>query len=196
MIKIINNNYKVLLGTALIIMSMLLVIYVLRPAIVGYIAYQKAKSLDIPLDEYGKDISELKTDIKIRDANLSVCYDLNKKFLGNLNKFVEDYSDCRAEVGSLRANYSLTLQQSEIYFKTLINQLDEENKKISEELKLLKEQKDLAIDELKNNYELLAKNTAINLCCKAKVDNPKINYYKIENNKVLCLEDGTLPISC
>lgn len=60
----------------------------------------------------------------------------------------------------------------------------------------MKGEKEAEIDELKIKYEVFVQNTANNICCKAKVDNPDIQYYKVENNKIVCLEEGELGISC
>jgi len=70
--------------------------------------------------------------------------------------------------------------------------LDQKN----EELDKLINEKQEEIDDLRLQYDLLAENLANNLCCKAKVDNPGISSYKIENNMIICLEQGGLDISC
>lgn len=58
------------------------------------------------------------------------------------------------------------------------------------------EEKEGDADELNLKYDLLAKNVANNICCKAKVDNPNIKYYAVENDRIVCLEEGELGISC
>jgi hypothetical protein len=68
------------------------------------------------------------------------------------------------------------------------NDLDNMNKNLENE-----EEK---IIEIKNEYDLLAQNLANNLCCKQKIDNSNIKFYSVDNNKINCLEIGTLEINC
>jgi hypothetical protein len=77
-------------------------------------------------------------------------------------------------------------------YDSLKNATDEKIFELQEQITL----KDDSIKGIKTDYDALAQNTANNLCCKAKVDNSNIKSYKVENNKVVCLEEGSLNISC
>ena len=194
---------QILMIITLVILSVLLIAYVLRPSIIGYNAYKKIKSSNYSIEDYGKDVQELKTRVLISNANFSTCNEFNKKILTELEKYLDKSSECKGELNALKINFSLTKSKYEESAKELKAYLDENSKEIenikgekNEEINKLKNEKDIEINDLKLQYSLFAQNTANNLCCKAKVDNSKINYYKIENNKVTCLEEGTLPISC
>jgi len=56
--------------------------------------------------------------------------------------------------------------------------------------------KEKAVGEVQAKYDQLVKNTAKSICCKAKVDNPQINFYDVVDNKITCLEQGANQLSC
>ena len=56
--------------------------------------------------------------------------------------------------------------------------------------------KQIDYQNLEEKYLALSRNTANNLCCKMKIDNPDINFYEIQNNKIICLEGGTKFLDC
>lgn len=72
-------------------------------------------------------------------------------------------------------------------------------------LKSLKEESDQAkecqssssnIEQLNATLTELGRNSANNICCKMRVDNPNIKAYNLDGNKVNCLESGDLALSC
>lgn len=52
------------------------------------------------------------------------------------------------------------------------------------------------LSDLQDKYNLLIINTAKNICCKQKVDNPKINFYNILEHRIVCLEEGETKLIC
>ncbi|MBI2653116.1 hypothetical protein HYX00_06630 [Candidatus Woesearchaeota archaeon] len=182
---------------------MFLFAFIARPVIVGYSAYQKVKSSNYSIEDYGKNIQELKTNLLIFNANLSSCMEFNKKLLPELEKYLDRLTACKNEMNDLKINLSLIIGSNEENIKNLKEDLDEKSQEIknlndekNKEINKLKNEKEEEINNLRQQYDLLAQNTANNLCCKAKIDNPKIKYYKIENNRIICMEDGTSAISC
>jgi len=52
---------------------------------------------------------------------------------------------------------------------------------------------------LRNDFDLLAKNAAVNICCKRKIDDPSIKYYYIDNDSIVCTATSsanTRELSC
>jgi len=168
-----------------IILSIVFVVMILavfiKPSITGYAVYQQVKESNYSIEDYGEKIQDLKTKILVSDTNLSSYSAFNKELLTELEKYSDKFSECNSELNALKTNFSL-----------LRADLDQKN----EELDKLKNEKQEEVDDLRLQYDALAENLANNLCCKAKVDNPDINSYKIENNKIICLEEGGLDISC
>lgn len=168
-----------------IILSIVFVVMILavfiKPSMTGYSIYQQVKESNYSIEDYGENIQDLKTKLLVSDTNLSSCSAFNRELLTELEKYSDKFSECNSELNALKTNFSLLridLDQKNEEFNKLINEKQEE------------------IDDLRLQYDALAENLANNLCCKAKVDNPDIISYKIENNKIICLEEGGLDISC
>src|SRR3989344_4113307 len=153
-----------------IIVLILLVLFAVKPSIIGYSVYQQVKDSNYSIEEYGKNIKELESQLLMANTNLSSFSEFNKKLLGEFTKYSDKISECKSNLDALKVEFNLSITEVE---------------KRKEE-----------INDLKLQYDTLAKNLANNLCCKARVDNPNIKYYKVENNKIACVEEGILEISC
>ena len=174
-----KNKKYVILG--LIILGVVLIIFLIRPTITGYNVYQQLKSMNYTVEDYGKNIEGLKSDLLVSSTNLSSCSAFNNELLTELEKYSDKFSECKNELGSMETNFDFSKSEYEKTIKSLESDL---------------EGKEGDVDELNLKYDLLAKNAANNICCKAKVDNPDIKYYKVENDRIVCLEEGELSISC
>jgi len=164
-----------------IVIIIILSIFIIRPGITGYSIYKQVKESNYSVEDYGENIQDLKTKLLVSDTNLSSCSAFNKDLLTKLEKYSDKFSNCNNELNALKTNFSLLKADS-----------DQKN----EDLNKLINEKQGEIDELNIQYNALAENLANNLCCKAKVDNPNINFYKVKNNMIICLEEGGLSISC
>lgn len=194
---------KVLVITALIVLTMLLLVYIIGPSIIGYITYQKIKSSNYSIEDYGKNIQELREQLSVAYTNSSACSEFNKKLMTELEKYLDKSFEYKDVLNDLKINLSLTKSECESNIKNLNAELNDKNREAkntleekNKEINKLKEEKEAEINNLKGQYDLLAHNTANNLCCKAKIDNPKIQYYRIGDDKIMCMEEGALPISC
>jgi len=179
-----------------IILSIVFVVMILavfiKPSMTGYSIYQQVKESNYSIEDYGENIQDLKTKLLVSDTNLSSCSAFNRELLTELEKYSDKFSECNSELNVLQTNFSLFNEKYEKTIKNLGADLDQKN----EEFNKLINEKQEEIDDLRLQYDALAENLANNLCCKAKVDNPDISSYKIENNKIICLEEGGLDISC
>src|SRR3989338_5425665 len=192
MLGLFYQKNKILVVTLAIVSAMLLIAVVIRPIIVGFTTYQKVKSYNYSLEDYGKDVQELKNKLLVSSTNLSACTDLNNKFSEQLDRYLGRYSECAGQLKALETNFSLTQEVYETLLASLRKDIKEKNKEISK----IQSDKDSEISSLKLQYDTLAQNAANNICCKAKVDNPRIRYYQVESNRIMCLEEGTKAISC
>jgi len=176
----------------LILLGILFAALAARPAIMGYATYQKIVDLNYTIEDYGEDISKLKSELLISNTNLSSCNEFNKKIFVEIEKQLDKFSECKSELSAINVNFNFSKSRYEEIIKYLEADLDKKNSQIDE----LEGQKRREIDDLRAHYILLAQNAANNICCKAKVDNPDINYYEFEDGKNVCLEEGTLNIKC
>lgn len=166
-----------------------------RATIVGYTTYNKIKNTNYSVEDYGETISDLKTKLNVCEANLSTIKESSDMILVQSENSSKQNTECQRDLEITKTNFSNTQAACKNRIEEMSLDIDSKAGQIEElttENNVLQSEQ----DNLKNQYDLLARNTANNLCCKAKVDNPSIKYYKVENNKVICLEEGTLRISC
>lgn len=168
---------KTFFFTTLILLIFFIMMFIIKPGIVGYGVYQQIKSSNISIEDYGKKVQELESKILILDTNLSSAFFFNDKFSTELEKCLDKFFKCEEN----KLNFNISINSYEETIENLQDDLDEKNKEIN---------------YLQIQFNLFAENLANNLCCKAKIDNPNINSYILENNKIICLEQGILKISC
>ena len=192
MLKEFYQKNKVLALTIALVSAMLLFAIVIKPIIIGYATYQKAKTYNYSIEDYGKNIQEMKDRLLVSSTNLSACVELNGKFSVELEKYLDKASECLGSLKALEINYSSSQNRHEGEIASLQQSLNDKG----DEINKIKNDKDAEINNLKSQYDLLAQNAANNICCKAKVDNSKIKYYQVDSNKISCLEDGTKAVSC
>jgi len=172
---------KIGLLVGVIIVLIGIIVFLIRPTIIGYTTYKQLIESEYSLEDYGKNINELEKDLIGYQANLSACNLFSDKISGEFVRSAEQFSECTDELNDLKIQLSLLEDEYSDGKKELEEELNSKNKKIN---------------ELESGYSELAKNLANNLCCKKKVDNQNINYYIIENNMIICTEEGELEVSC
>ncbi len=147
------------------------------------------------IDEVQKQLDKLKTNIDVFSANLTTCYQDTADLSIQAQTCSRDFTACKADFAKLSANKTVA-EQTCLNEKTSLQlALTSSEAKSGETNKTLSALAS-GYDELKKNYDSLAGNSANNICCKSRVDNPKIRYYKIENNKVACSEDTGTTLNC
>ncbi len=203
MTGLFSENYKVLIFTVMLVLGLFVAGVVLKPIIIGYSTYNKIKNSDYSIEDYAKNVKQLESSLIAANANLSLCSEFNKKLLSEFDSSIGKYSECKTELGNLKVNGTVASKEYEYNLKNLNSEIVDLGKALenlkqqrAEEIKKLQDETEKEISDLKSQYDLLARNTANNMCCKAKIDNPKINYYNVENNRVVCAESGQFAISC
>ena len=189
---VFSDSNKLLAKTALIVAGMLLLALILRPAIIGYMAYQKAGSINASIEEYRKNAAALEIELAKSKTNLSVCTDFSQKVFEELDSQMVKYADCASSFNALALNHSIAVSNFERELSDLRAKLEAREK----EAQKADETKEEELKNLRNEYDTLAKNAANNICCKEKVDNANIKYYSVEGNRIICLETGEKALAC
>lgn len=175
-----------------IIIGIIIYSFVIQPGITGYGVYKQIKDSDYTLEDYGKEVNDLEEEISSLNSELFSCTSSKNEMSSELQSTTDRYSKCKNELNNLQISYDEISNEHRDILRELRDELDKKQEEIDE----LKNGTNNGLEDLQFEYNLLAKNLANNLCCKAKIDNSNINYYKIENNKLVCLESGELRISC
>ncbi len=178
---ILNKSKKIIIYFIVIDAILLLAVLIARPIIVGYTVYSQIRELNQSLDTYTRNINDIRSEMLMATNNLSYCYSMNQQLLSKMQEENSKILDYQTRINSL---------QSEI------NNLKEDYKEEKDELQRELDDKSAELGDLRESYDNLVRNTANNFCCKARIDNPRIKYYKVEGDKIVCLEEGSLEISC
>ena len=165
-----DRKKTIALIVAAVLAVALLAIFIIRPSVIGYSVYREAKSLDLSLAEYGARVSELEQDALEASTDLSYCKEFNQKLLADAERITAELASCQSALG--------------------------EGQKAAGQLQKELQQQNEQNTELQTSYAQLVSNAANNICCKAKVDDSRIDSYKVENNRISCVSGGTLRISC
>ncbi len=155
----------------------------------------KSTSTSTQIDDVQKQLDRLKSDITSFSSNLTSCYSSAADLTGKLQSCSGDYALCRTDVAKLSANRSATEQLCEnekTKLQVQMSIVEDSSFILNKSLSTLTKDH----ESLKTKYTSLATNAANNLCCKAKVDNPKIGFYDIVSDKIVCTEGSGVAINC
>lgn len=156
----------------------------IRPSIIGYTIYEDLRQVNGSVEAYTqsignhvREVENLREQLIASEAN-STTY---KKFYDEMfEKLEQNYREMK--------KYELEMQE----LGRVISEIMLDVERAGD---LLKERDDI-ISNLRKNYESLSINAANNICCKMRVDNPRIAYFDIVNNRVVCSEHGNRSITC
>ena len=180
-------------GAVLSVLVIVAVFYVIvKPAATGYVVYKEIESANQSVKDYTQSFNEIKVLLQQSKTDLNKCETDNSEFFDKLDEFSTKLNVCEKERGSLEAQ----LQALKDASADKVKSLEDEIARLDDELDgLRRDQNSLAV-QAKDDYAVLAQNLANNICCKQKVDNPDISHFRVENHKIVCLEDGSDAIVC
>lgn len=151
-----------------VIVFILLVIFVIGPGITGYGIYKDMKSEGVEVGTYGKTLTETQKALEMTEHEVESCEE-------KTSDWKSEFTDCINTQKSLQEDYY----------------------DLEKELALEQQKKELTQkDNWEDKYYLLAENTAKNICCKEKVDNPKINSYEFKGDMIVCTVGGENKLDC
>ncbi|MEK6905842.1 MAG: hypothetical protein AABX24_05565 [Nanoarchaeota archaeon] len=187
-----------------------LAIFVIRPALLGYGIYQRAEASNLTVQDYAQNMQQLNRDLEVTKTNLSSYSTFTGALMAQVDKKSDELIECKVALERIQLNVEVAQKQvaeKEIEVATVksetektIDQLVTEKTAALEQEKTVCEsslvEKETEVGEVQAKYDTLVKNTAKSICCKVKVDNPQINFYDVVDNKITCLEQGTNQLSC
>jgi len=171
------DKENVLKASLIVVILLALFNMLFAPAITGYAPYGKDykdnKRIDyleekvfVLADNFSSLLMENKNLMSVEEENLEKIKDLELSFFSLEKNFSSFALHQRKEVASLRDSFGNFTKNQG------------------------------SVEQLKESYNALAQNSANNICCKAKVDNPKINFYDVRDDRIVCLEEGGFALSC
>ncbi len=214
-----NLNWSAVI--VLVVVLALFSVFIVRPSYLGYTVYQKLQKSNYTLNEFGKNVEQLSSDLEKTKVNLTGISDINgqlrdenRQINGKLNKCEVEKAKTAAELEQAEADI-VELQQAhrkELKEKEDEHTLREKNlqdahaqvlTELRRELETVNEacQQNLTSAQneyaaLQERYDFFVKNIARSVCCKEKVDNANIKFYKVVDDKLACLEDSGEALAC
>lgn len=187
-----------------------LAIFVVRPAVLGYGVYKQAQSSNLTVQDYAQDMQQLNRDLELTKANLSSYSGFTGALLAKIDEKNDELTECKVQLERIRSDVEEARKQIAVKETELAAVKSETqntvNQQVAEKTAALAQEKtacesslgskETEVGEVQAKYDLLVKNAAKSICCKAKVDNPQINFYDVVEGKISCLEQGTNQLSC
>lgn len=158
----------------IIILLVIVLLITIKPALLGYTVNKQFKDIGLSAADIMKEIQSLKSDLLIADTSLESCQKLNQEYLDDLNDAKTAETTCTEEKTKLESDY------------------DQLNQAYTQE----KEQSESDYDSIKERYNNVLQNSADNICCKNKVDDPDIDSYILMNDKIICTSGEGIKINC
>ena len=195
---------------SLLLGGLVLAIFVVRPAVLGYGIYQEAQDSNLTVEEYAQNMQQLSRDLEVTKANLSSYSTFTVALIQQVDEKTDELTECKVQLERIQVEVEqmqkqVTEKEHEIaVVRSDVQQIADEQ--VAEKTKALEEEKAAceesltekkgAVGEIEAKYDALVKNTVKSICCKAKVDNPEVNFYDVVNNKISCLEQGSNQLNC
>ena len=197
-----KKKKRIIIGA--IIVAVFLITILARPSIIVLGVYEDNENITASLEEQEPVVTIESLQFKLESAkqSLALYKGLSEQHQQELKDNSGELTDALVEKATLEATQS----NFEITIKLLEERLEEKTFLLAEkEATLSQSERDSQeeidgltgeITTLQDGYDSLVENSAKNICCKNRVDNPSINYYDVINNKIICLEDGEKLLSC
>lgn len=162
---------------AAIVIAAVFLFALVRPAVIGYSVYGNVKKSGLATNDYSLNVESLNNRLKETETNLMTCTEQKSQVEAALAGKDSEIESVGEDLDELKDEVEKRNEQ--------IRTLNEKNSEIETEL-----------EEEKDNYSELLKNSARTICCKEKVDNEKIDFYTVEDGKITCSEESGEELKC
>ncbi|HLD79205.1 MAG TPA: hypothetical protein VJA18_01460 [Candidatus Nanoarchaeia archaeon] len=194
----------------LLVFGIFLAVFVIRPGVVGYGVYQQVEGSNLTVEEYAQNVQQLARDLEVTKTNLSSYSAFTGALIAEVGDTTDQLTECKVELERGKSDLEdaqETITEKETEISTLKSDMDNKiTEQVAQKTAVLEddksvcqnalEAKETEVTNVQGKYDLLVKNTAKSVCCKAKVDNPQINFYDIADNKIICLTEGKNELTC
>ena len=179
------HHHHINLLLVITIFLIIVIIILAKPALLGYKISKQIEDIGIEPGEFLRSIDAVKTQLLVTKTNMETCNSSNKALLLDLSAEKDTSFRCSQEKNVLETEYKFNISRI---------QSDYENRRNEIEAGL--NRNDLIVNKTVDDYNKLLENSATNLCCKAKVDDKRIDSYIVSNNIIVCTAGEQNKISC
>lgn len=196
--------------TLLAVIGLLLVVFVIKPGLEGYGIYKQVQKTNYSLEEYAENIHGLKLELSTIKNNLTVYSSFASQLQQEVTSTSQQLTTCVGEKAALQVEVDksneLCKRSNDLLEQQFSEKIKENEKLIAEKTKAAEDsskqcsnslsQTKTELDSLKLSYDALVKNSARSICCKQKVDDPRITSYTVVDSRIYCLEQGSSVLDC
>ncbi len=177
-----TRRVKILLFVVNILTLVFLLVFITaKPIVNGYSVYKQLQKLNQSVEDYTISADDLRKELSLANDNLTACFSKNQKILADLQSANDDAIACLEQTIDNKKEMIVIKEDCEA-----------DNQNLREEIGA----KTNEFNILNNTYHNLVNNTANNICCKAKIDNLNIRYYRVSGGRIICGEEGAFKLSC
>lgn len=172
----------------LLIITILLIGFLLvlvKPALLGYKISKQVEEIGLTPSEFLKSIEAVKSKLLVAETNLETCKGLNEDLVEDISVEKNTSFKCSQEKSSLESQSKFDISRIQSDYENRRNEIEAELNR-----------NDLIVNKTVDDYNKLLENSAANLCCKAKVDDKRIDSYIVSNNVIVCTAGEQNKISC
>ncbi len=126
------------------------------------------------------------------ETKLNSCSNLNDGYLKDITDEKNTTFSCLEEKRRVQSMFEQLKNEYQFNLTSVISEHEDEKSEAELELNQLR----IEFEEIKTRYESLVQNTADNICCKARIDNPKIDSFIVSNDRVVCSIGEERKIAC
>lgn len=180
-----------------VLTGLVIILFVLaKPAFIGYRMSQEFKDIEMTPSDVLAKITNYKSDLKVTETKLDACTTASDKLINDLASEKDESFTCDQEKDELEGDYEQQIKQLNLELSSVNASADQ---RVRDEISLIEVQlsnANLATEAIQRDYNDIEKNSANNICCKAKVDNQDIDSYIVSSNKIVCTTGEDKRISC
>ena len=179
------HHHHINLLLVITIFLIIVIIILAKPALLGYKISKQIEDIGIEPGEFLRSIDAVKTQLLVTKTNMETCNSSNKALLLDLSAEKDTSFRCSQEKNVLETEYKFNISRIQ-------SEYDRRKSDIEAELS----RNNLIVNETVENYNQLLENSANNICCKARVDDKRIDSYIVSGNAIVCTSGEENKISC
>lgn len=178
-----------LIGKILLVIALIVLI---KPALTGFTISRQFEKLNISPDGAVAKQEASNLQILALESKLDGCNENKEELKAQITLGNKENTECLKGKSGLEIELDRAKKDFESELAANLKSIDEEKAEITEQITEEKAKS----EELENDFNELALNSANNICCKIRVDDKAIDSYKIVDNKVVCGKGEANAISC
>ena len=115
--------------------------------------------------------------------------------LESTKKSLEECTDELATTSNLLKEREVDVASLQAEQETNVNLIQEKMSQLTD-MQVLVDEMIHRTRKAEENYDDLVRNTARSICCKQKIDNDEINYYDVDEDRIVCRSDAGEDLNC